>query len=178
MIATDFKGVYLYDGETVRRFHTAADKYIIDNQLYTMAVNERYMAFGTVRNGVVLTDLKGQSPQYLTRENGLQNNTVLSLLFDRQGNLWVGLDKGIDCVQLMLPIERLNNTQVDYGSGYAACEYGGALYLGTNQGLYCLRNGRLILVEGSLGQVWSVSEWSGRLLCCHNRGLFETRESE
>ena len=175
MIATDFKGVYLYDGETVRRFHTAADRYIIDNQLYTMAVNERYMAFGTVRNGVVLTDLKGQSPQYLTRENGLQNNTVLSLLFDGQDNLWVGLDKGIDCVQLMLPIERLNNTQVDYGSGYAACEYGGALYLGTNQGLYCLRNGRLTLVEGSLGQVWSVSEWSGRLLCCHNRGLFEVR---
>lgn len=175
LIATDFKGVYLYDGETVRRFHTAADRYIIDNQLYTMAVNERYMAFGTVRNGVVLTDLKGQSPQYLTGENGLQNNTVLSLLFDRQDNLWVGLDKGIDCVQLMLPIERLNNTRIDYGSGYTACEYGGALYLGTNQGLYCLREDLLTLVEGSLGQVWSVSEWSGRLLCCHNRGLFEVR---
>lgn len=175
LIATDFKGVYLYDGEAVRRFYTEADQYIIDNQLYTMAVNERYMAFGTVRNGVVLTDRQGRSPQYLTRENGLQNNTVLSLLFDRQDNLWVGLDKGIDCVQLMLPIERLNNTQVDYGSGYTACEYAGALYLGTNQGLYCLRNGRLTLVEGSLGQVWSVTEWSGRLLCCHNRGLFEVR---
>lgn len=175
LIATDFKGIYLYEGETVRRFYTAADKYITDNQLYTMAVNEQYMAFGTVRNGVVLTNLQGQSPHYLTRENGLQNNTVLSLLFDRQDNLWVGLDKGIDCVQLMWPIERLNNTQIDYGSGYAACEYDGALYLGTNQGLYCLRNGRMTLVDGSLGQVWSISEWNGQLLCCHNRGLFEVR---
>ena len=175
LIATDFKGIYLYEGETVRRFYTAADKYITDNQLYTMAVNEQYMAFGTVRNGVVLTNLQGQSPHYLTRENGLQNNTVLSLLFDRQDNLWVGLDKGIDCVQLMWPTERLNNTQIDYGSGYAACEYDGALYLGTNQGLYCLRNGRMTLVDGSLGQVWSISEWNGQLLCCHNRGLFEVR---
>ena len=88
LIATDFKGIYLYEGETVRRFYTAADKYITDNQLYTMAVNEQYMAFGTVRNGVVLTNLQGQSPHYLTRENGLQNNTVLSLLFDRQDNLF------------------------------------------------------------------------------------------
>lgn len=175
LIATDFKGIYLYEGETVQRFYTATDKYITDNQLYTMAVNEQYMAFGTVRNGVVLTNLQGQSPHYLTRENGLQNNTVLSLLFDRQDNLWVGLDKGIDCVQLMWPIERLNNTQIDYGSGYAACEYDGALYLGTNQGLYCLRNGRMTLVDGSLGQVWSISEWNGQLLCCHNRGLFEVR---
>ena len=98
LIATDFKGIYLYDGDRLKCFHTEADRYIIDNQLYTMAVNEHYMAFGTVRNGIVLTDLQGQSPHYLTRENGLQNNTVLSLLFDRNGNLCAGLDKGIDCV--------------------------------------------------------------------------------
>ena len=175
LIATDFKGIYLYDGDRLKCFHTEADRYIIDNQLYTMAVNEHYMAFGTVRNGIVLTDLQGQSPHYLTRENGLQNNTVLSLLFDRNGNLWAGLDKGIDCVQLMLPVERLNTTRTDYGSGYAACEYDGALYLGTNQGLYCLRSGQLTMVEGSSGQVWSIAEIDGRLLCCHNRGLFEVR---
>ncbi len=175
LIATDFRGLYLYNGETMERFRTAADEYIIDNQLYTMAINDEFMAFGTVRNGVVLTDLSGQNCRFLTRENSLQNNTVLSLLFDIQGNLWIGLDKGIDCVQLMLPIERLNNMQVDYGSGYAACEYNGALYLGTNQGLYCLRNGNLTLVEGSLGQVWNLTKLHGTLLCSHNRGLFEVR---
>lgn len=175
LIATDFRGIYLYNGEQVERFRTDADDYIIDNQLYTMAVNEKYMAFGTVRTGVVLTDLKGKHCRFLTRENGLQNNTVLSLLFDKAGNLWIGFDKGIDCVQLMLPIERLDNTIVDYGSGYAAYECRGALYLGTNQGLYCLRNGQLRLVEGSLGQVWSLTEMDGVLLCCHNRGLFEVR---
>lgn len=183
LIATDFAGLFLYDGDRIRPFRTEADRYICDNQLYTVAANEDCLALGTVLNGVVLLDKDGKHPTFYTRKQGLQNNTVLSLLFDRHANLWIGLDQGIDCIQRSLPMVQLNNRLVDFGAGYCACPVGDKLYLGTNQGLYVLTEGVGVarledennprLVQGSLGQVWDIREVDGRLFCSHNRGLFE-----
>lgn len=181
LIATDFRGVYLYDGEQIRRFKTEADNYIVANQLYTIAAGEHCLAFGTVRKGVVLTDLDGKHCRYMTREDGLQNNTVLSMLFDSRDNLWMGLDNGMDMMSSLAPVMYWHDKDIDYGSGYTACEYQGTLYLGTNQGLYAVRKGcpegSMCLVEGSLGQVWSVAEVGGTLFCCHNRGLFTVQHN-
>lgn len=179
LIATDFAGLFVYDGRSIRPLRTDADAYIRDNQLYAVAIEGDVMALGTVRKGLVLLDRDGHNAQYFTRDNGLQNNTVLSLLFDKKSNLWVGLDQGIDCIERARNIEQLNNKRVDFGSGYSACAYGGALYLGTNQGLYVYRDSDPYaadnprLVAGSQGQVWDVREIDGRLFCSHNRGLFE-----
>lgn len=174
MIATDFQGLYLYDGQSIRPFTTDADSYISTNQLYTLAINDHQIAFGTVLGGVVLTDLQGQNAKYLTRTDGLQNNTVLSLLFDAQGNLWMGLDKGIDVINSSNPVLLYRDEQIDYGSGYSCIEHAGMLYMGTNQGLYAMPHmaASLTFVEGSQGQVWNVCEIGGTLFCCHNRGLF------
>lgn len=183
LIATDFAGLFIYDGNQIRPFHTEADTYLCDNQLYTVAVSDDCLALGTVRAGVVLLDKEGKNPTFYTRKQGLQNNTVLSLLFDRDANLWVGLDQGIDCIRRALPMVQLNNKQVDFGAGYCACPYGDKLYLGTNQGLYVLtedtntdahaKRNNPRLIPGSLGQVWDIREANGRLFCSHNRGLFE-----
>ena len=183
LIATDFAGLFLYDGDRIRPFRTEADRYICDNQLYTVAANEDCLALGTVLNGVVLLDKAGKHPTFYTRKQGLQNNTVLSLLFDRHDNLWIGLDQGIDCIRRALPMMQLNNRLVDFGAGYCACASGNKLYLGTNQGLYVVRDGaegsgtdeanHPRLVQGSLGQVWDIRAVDGRLFCSHNRGLFE-----
>ena len=135
LIATDFAGLFLYDGDRIRPFRTEVDRYICDNQLYTVAANEDCLALGTVLNGVVLLDKDGKHPTFYTRKQGLQNNTVLSLLFDRHANLWIGLDQGIDCIQRALPMVQLNNRLVDFGAGYCACASENKLYLGTNQGL-------------------------------------------
>ena len=178
LIATDFQGLYTYDGDQVKRLKTDADPYITNSQLYAVAISKHYIALGTVRNGLVLTDLQGKNCLFLNRENGLQNNTILSLLFDQKDNLWIGLDKGIDCVYMMSPVRYLNNVRYDYGAGYTATEHNGTLYIGTNQGVHRLQGKDPELIENSIGQVWSLTEIDGRLLCCHNRGLFEIRDNK
>lgn len=180
LIGTDFNGMFLCDGKEVHPYYTEADRFLHDNQLYSFAVSERYIAFGTVLQGIVLTDRKGKICYRINRNNGLQNNTVLNLLFDNDQNLWAGLDQGISCVRLNRAIRWLHDADVEYGSGYASVLRSGVLYLGTNQGLYstsCRENGDVIgalqLVEGSLGQVWNLEDIGGTVFCCHNRGLFE-----
>lgn len=174
LIGTDFAGVFSYEGSSLRPFPTQVDGFIRKNQLYSMAVNRERIAFGTVLRGLAITDLQGENPVFVDRAQGLQNSTVLSLEFDRDGNLWTGLDQGIDEVQLHSPLFFLNNHETSYGSGYTYVEYGGNQYFGTNQGLYMQPAGsdQLILIEGSLGQVWKLVVIENTLFCCHNRGLF------
>lgn len=186
LIVTDFSGLFVLDDNVIRPWKTDADKYLRENQLYSCAYQNGKLALGTVMGGVVIMDIDGHNCLYVNHQKNLQNNTVLSLAFDYRGNLWAGLDQGIDCILLSSPLRFLSG-EGDYGSGYAAAVYKGDLYIGTNQGLYRLKNfdvnhpyqseNALEFVQGSLGQVWSLAEADGELYCCHNRGLFRVRGS-
>lgn len=180
LIGTDFNGLFIFNGNEIKPFRTDADAFIKANQLYSMAINEKYIAIGTVLKGLVIMDLSGKKCQYLSTENGLQNNTILSMSFDAGGNLWMGLDQGIDKVIVNSSVRQLYNSLNSKGAGYSSLIDGHKLYVGTNQGLYYtdypISNSSYItdlqLVEGSMGQVWEVSIVGGTIFCCHNRGLF------
>ena len=180
LIGTDFDGLFLFDGDAIKRFPTQADAFIRSNQLYTFTVSDYHIAFGTVLNGVVVTDLQGKNCRFINSENGLQNNTILSMQFDDNNNLWLGLDQGIDRISIDSPIAQLYGHINSRGSGYTSLLKDGKLYLGTNQGVYydkyplnpTQRLTELALVQGSLGQVWSLDTIGSTAFCCHNRGLF------
>jgi ligand-binding sensor domain-containing protein len=61
---------------------------------------------GTVSNGVFYFDL--QRKGIIFQNKGLSNNTVLSLFEDADKNLWVGLDNGINCINLQSPIKSMS----------------------------------------------------------------------
>ncbi|MBR1807970.1 MAG: hypothetical protein IJ776_01085 [Paludibacteraceae bacterium] len=183
LIATDLGGMYVYDGNTIKSYNSGVDSFIKKSQLYCFAINDRYIAYGTVLNGVVVTDYDGRTVSNYSVRNGLCNNTVLSLMFAKDGSLWVGMDQGVAHISLSSALQYLRDNEMSYGSGYCAAASGGRMYFGTNQGLYAaaitdtnsMQVGPLSLVEGSQGQVWNLREVNGVLLCCHNRGLFAVR---
>ncbi|MCB9307378.1 MAG: hypothetical protein H6565_12350 [Lewinellaceae bacterium] len=137
-------------------------------------------AIGTILNGVYVLDPAGLQRFHLHRENGLQNNTVLALMQDRNGDLWIGLDRGIDFVALHAPLTLFSDQTGRIGTVYTAAEWRGKLYIGTNQGVFMredCRNGVACesvfrLVDGSQGQVWQLRVFDEQLLCGHNGGTF------
>jgi len=184
LIATEFDGLFLFDSEMIRPFGTEVDNELKTYQLFDMAVSEHYLAFGTVQNGLVITDREGKNASFINSSNGLQNNTILCMEFDREGNLWLGLDQGIDHVQLNSAVKYLYSNAQSCGAGYCSIIFNNKLYLGTNQGLFVsnpasLKSGlssKPQAVPGSSGQVWNLESIGNTLFCCHNRGLFEVNE--
>ncbi|HQH41286.1 MAG TPA: hypothetical protein PK825_06040, partial [Bacteroidales bacterium] len=118
---------------------------------------------------------------HLTRENGIQNNTVLSAFTDQDNNVWLGLDNGIDLVILSGPVSFSFDPSGKLGSVYAVAKDKGYLYAGTNQGIFCSPfqvSGDILqpvfrLIPGSQGQVWSFHASDSQLLCGHNDGTYE-----
>lgn len=178
MICTLNDGIFRYDGKKLEAWGGLVNEFFKKNQIFcATSVGDQYYVVGTIQNGVVVLDKKGNIVQEFNKNSGLQNNTILSVFADRSDNLWLGLDNGIDYVNVNSPITFLQNTD-GIGAGYVALVKGNKLYLGTNQGLFVadwketgqIDNFRLI--AGTLGQVWSLKVHDGELLCGHNNGTY------
>lgn len=185
LIATDLNGFYIYDGYSIKPFKTDADNFIKKNQLYTFAVGKHKIAIGTVLNGVAITDISGKNFKKINAKNGLQNNTVLSLLFDNEDNLWMGLDQGITRIATSSPITTLYDNVDSKGSGYTSLIVGNTIYFGTNQGLFYTNYygtpdslDQLQLINNSLGQIWSLDTIGKTIFCSNNKGLYIVRDKQ
>ena len=180
---TDFDGIFLFNGEKVERFETYADDFLRANQVFCAAIYKDQLAIGTVRNGLLVKNLSDGSNIFCNTQTGLQNNTILSISFDKTGNLWLGLDKGIDYVMINSPIYDLFGNTNLYGAGYASLLRGNSLYLGTNQGLYLsgYNEGKPLseikLVQEIQGQVWSLDQIDSQVFCSSDKGVFVIENS-
>lgn len=180
LFVTEFNGLYIFDGKSIEPLFTKIDSFLAQNQIFCSAIRGAKLAIGTVRNGLVVLDLTDGSAIYSNLFSGLQNNTILSMYFDANSNLWLGLDKGIDYVQINSPIYELFGNQQLVGSGYVSLIKGNKLYLGTNQGLYVTNfpivnspsNIPLQLVENSQGQIWCLTMIDDVIFCGNNHGLY------
>lgn len=180
LFATALDGLFLFDGEKVIPFESDLTDFLKENQVFCGATKGNKIAFGTVLKGVVVKDMSTQTNTYININSGLQNNTVLSLKFDNDNNLWLGLDKGIDYVLINSPIKNLFNTNNLYGSGYASLIKENILYLGTNQGLYVtpypLKSNpdplQIKLINHMQSQVWCLKEIDNTIFCGNDLGAF------
>lgn len=152
-----------------------ADRLLGDQQINRVRIlADGSVAVGTIRAGVFVFGPDGSLECQLSYGNGLTNNTVLSLFEDRDGNLWAGLDQGLDLIVRSEPLVFYRSGSRPIGSTYAAARYGGNLYVGTNQGLFRFRGeeSAFVLVPGTAGQVWELRPTPLGLLCGHNEGTF------
>jgi ligand-binding sensor domain-containing protein/DNA-binding CsgD family transcriptional regulator len=132
-------------------------------------------ALGTISNGLYILSNLGDIKYHITQNRGLSNNTILSLFEDTDKNLWIGLDNGINCINLQSPVKSFSDDTGFFGTVYASILHNGKLYIGTNQGLFFKEynsNADFQFINGTKGQVWSLFENDGTLFCGHDSGTF------
>lgn len=183
LIGTSNEGLYIFEGGALSPWSSEISEYLKQNNLFSaIKLSDGNFAFGTIRDGVFISNQQGKVLQHLNRYKGLQNNTVLSLYEDSRKNLWLGLDNGIDYIEISSPLTTLNyNYNIE--SAYTSREHNGILYVGTNQGLYAaefskirgagLNEERFRLIKGTEGQVWNLVVIDNTLFCGHNFGCFQ-----
>ena len=148
----------------------------------TTMVNDQHIAVATNLDGCYIIDKKGNLVRRFTRKEGLQNNNILDVFLDKENNLWLGLDNGIDYIAYNNAIKHIYPEYMNEGSGYASYIYNNELYIGTSNGLYKVPlyratdlsyiKGTFELVNNTKGQVWNLSEVNGKLLMGHHDGGF------
>jgi len=146
-----------------------------------LLLHDGSLAIGTIASGLVLFGPDQGRMLLLDEASGLSNNTVLALNESKDGNLWLGLDRGLDLVVRSSTISFVTGKSRPPGTVYTAAYYEGQAYFGTNQGLYLQQettNGfAYSLIPGTSGQVWELRRTKEGLLCGHNDGTFMIRNA-
>jgi AraC family chitin signaling transcriptional activator len=176
LIQTQLNGIYRLNGTILSKFSTEVDSEMMANSVYSCEqLSDGSYVIGTVSNGIFILTTKGKVKYHISQNKGLSNNTALSLFEDADKNLWVGLDNGINCINLQSPIKKYVDDTGKLGTVYTSKMYEGKLYIGTNQGLFYKEykgNGEFKFIDGTKGQVWSLFDYDGTLFCGHDSGTF------
>jgi len=161
LIGTTGQGLFLYDGVAFRPFATAADSFLMQNQLYRgLTLPDGLFALATIRGGVVILDQQGQVRQRVDKTTGLQDNSVLALQTDQQGGLWLGLFNGIARVETPAPLSLFGEESGLKGGVVRLIRHRGTLYVATSLGVFYLDPARphttaFQPVAGIATQCWS-----------------------
>ncbi len=182
LICTDSKGIYKYDGTAFNPFTSEVSSFLsYYNCNAGIQVNDTLFAFGTILNGIVFSNNKGQIIRQYNYSNGLKNNTVLSIYRDKLKGIWVGLDEGAGYLGIENPFTPYFNPTGTLGTIYTVLRDADNLYIGTNHGLFIASISEINnsysfsdiqMIPGSQGQVWTLIKHKGQIFCGHNEGTF------
>jgi len=182
LFVTEFEGIFIKKGNDYSRWDCEAKELLKNCQINKCTViNDNTFAIGTIGQGVIIVDNEGKIVSTLDKTNGLQNNTVLALLSDKSNNLWVGLAKGIDFIEVNSPFLYCLDRSGSLGAVHAAILYKERLYIGTNQGLFYTNWSnhkfentiQFKKIDEALGLVWELKIIGGKLICNYNLGLLQ-----
>lgn len=184
VMITESEGIHSFNPPVLSTIQSPANQ-ILSSQIAVSAIRleNGNIAIGTAKSGLLITDASLLPKLILNTASGLQNNTVLNLFEDARNNLWLALDNGVDHVALSTPLSYINDGFGVNGTGYAARDFDGHLYLGTNQGLYAVNwppnrrdSIRFEPVHGFSGQIWELNAIHDELFVTMHKGAFALRD--
>ncbi len=182
MIATLADGMYVLQQRTLTPF-ISKDLASIGEQniINVISIGNNRLAVITSLGGCIITDKQGNFIQRITRKDGLQNNNILSILLDRNKNIWLGEDNGIDLLLYNNHIKNIYPDE-DRNPGYTSTVYKGKLYMGIATGLYqaalgsepdvSMGKGRFVSIPEVKGQVWNLSVVNDKLIAGKYQGAY------
>jgi DNA-binding CsgD family transcriptional regulator len=183
LLATLKNGLFFWTGGQLSRHPAAHDALLQEKRIYSAsALPNGHLALGTSLDGFIELDRNGRIFRHLNNKNGLQNNNILHTFADRAGNLWLGLDNGIDCVALPSPFTSVIPDAELQGTGYAAVVFNEKLYCGVSNGVYQTdwvhyyhpdRKKFFEKIKATDGQVWTLQKNGNELLLGHHEGSFK-----
>jgi DNA-binding CsgD family transcriptional regulator len=146
-------------------------------------VNKHENVIATTGEGCWIINKQGGFVQQISQKEGLQENSILSIFCDINGNIWTGLNNGISLIAYNAPIKFIKPNLNNEVSGYASKVFNNRLFIATNNGAYYLPldslNRDLSFVRGNFspvaqsnGLAYRFDEVNQHLLMAHNDGTF------
>lgn len=171
LMASISKGLYIFDPKTgaFDAFPTDADSFIVNGDINRSIQDQSgHIILGSSSKGVTALDQDGRFLWHIDRKSDLQNETVLGMLCDREGNIWTALDDGVSMILNNASYSCFQASTEDIGMVYDACLHNDKLYLATNKGLYGLTEKGISKEADINGQTWYVKCFDDELFIGNN----------
>ena len=182
IVTTLKNGIYCLHNQQIAKINTPNNIIFNNERIYAgVSINSGWVALATNNGGVYVIDKKGNIIQRFSRTEGLQNNNILSIFLDKEKNLWLGVNNGIDFIAYNSAIKHISPLLLNE-SGYTTILHNQHLFIGTSNGLYSVpiqpypdisfSKGVFSLIANTKGQSWKLAEINNQLLLGHHEGAF------
>ena len=139
LIGTFNHGLFRYDGQTFRPFHTDADDFLRARTLYKgVQLPDGTLGFTTISGGIVIMDVNGHALRYINQQTGLPNDNGLSMFVDHSGILWAAPEGAVCQIEIPSPLSRFDIRLGLSGTVADVVRHKGVLYVATGVGVFYL----------------------------------------
>ncbi|MEO1262708.1 MAG: triple tyrosine motif-containing protein [Bacteroidota bacterium] len=187
-LTTENGNIYLLSETSVAPWPIPDDPFFKNNVIYSSDILPNgNVVLGSTSAGMAIIDRNWRIQQQISKANNLQNNTVLSVYANDNGNIWLGLDNGITFVQASSALTDLFPDGDLEGTCYSAAIHNDHLYAAANTGIYRIpwkpyyrsnEKTAFTKVSNSGGQVWSLGLHRGMLLAGHQKGALKIENDQ
>jgi adenylate cyclase len=101
-------------------------------------LSTEHLAWGTLRGGMILTDMSGRIIKYISHNDGLSSDCVVSLFVDAMDHLWVVHPRSLSRIEFPCSYTFFNRDNGLKGNVNDLARHKGVLYAATNHGLFYL----------------------------------------
>lgn len=142
LLGTRNEGVFLcsYTDSTltdIKTFNSSLNRTLNGQQLYGIqAISNNRFIFLTLKNGIYITDSKGNIQLHIHTKNGLNSNTIYSANSFPDGTLWITGSRGISKMLQDSPLIQWDGNFGLDGVILSIVRFNGVLKAGTLSGLY------------------------------------------
>ena len=138
LLITRLNGLFNLVNNKLFPIKSNGSEFIKKNQVYVAKkIDNESIALGTIQNGVLVTDIYGNTRYNINREAGLQSNDHCEIFVDRNKNIWSALENGISSICRNSPFTQLNeHFNIPMAKVYSILIHQKHFYVGTAQGAY------------------------------------------
>lgn len=172
-IFTQKSGVFVADETGISPWNNALNE-VLKTSIINVAkfTNPNRLIVGTASKGVYIVNMHDGSFININRKNVLMNNSILSIGFDNEKNLWLGLDNGISHIEINSPVSIFSDNSGTLGSVYSVAKIDNGYLMASNHGIFKYEDKTLDLIPNSQGQAWNISKIKDQYIIGHNEGTF------
>jgi DNA-binding CsgD family transcriptional regulator len=172
-IFTQKKGVFIVEKNGLKAWNNPLNE-ILKSATINVAkfIKGNKLIIGTGNRGIVILDLTTNLYKNIERQNVLMNNSILSIGFDRENDLWLGLDNGIAHVEVNSPISIFYDNSGILGSVYSVATTNKGYLIASNHGVFEYGSGKFSMMPNTQGQGWNIAKINDRFVIGHNDGTF------
>jgi AraC family transcriptional regulator, chitin signaling transcriptional activator len=172
-VFTQKKGVFVGDISDIKEWKNPLNETLKTSNINVAKfMNPNKLIIGTANSGVYIINMIDGSFQNIKRDNVLMNNSILSIGFDKENDLWLGLDNGIAHIEINSPVSIFYDNLGFLGSVYSVASIDNGYLMASNHGIFKFKNKTLSLLPNSQGQAWNITKIKNRFLIGHNEGTF------
>ncbi|WP_264529794.1 LuxR C-terminal-related transcriptional regulator [Flavobacterium sp. N502540] len=172
-IFTQKKGIFIVEKGGLRPWNNPLND-VLKSATINVAkfIKGNKLVVGTGNRGVFIYDFQTDTYKNINRNNVLMNNSVLSIGFDKENDLWLGLDNGITHVEINSPISFFYDNSGLLGSVYSVAAIDKGYLIASNHGVFEFVSGKFNMLPNTQGQAWNISKIGTKYIIGHNDGTF------